>query len=216
MAFAFPEGLAPEAYPLAWLVGSWRGEGVIAYPGIPETPFVQDVVFDHDGGPYLRYESTIRVLETEVPETVPEAWTADGAAEAPTRPAIDQAEPGQAETGQAETGGEGSLAPGRIWSTETGYWRVSPERPEGLTEDQAAIEVMIADPSGRMTLYLGVVGNGRVDLSSDAMVRTATSAEVTASNRLYGNVQGQLLWVWELAAFGQPLQSYASAKLDRL
>ncbi|MHA7133647.1 heme-binding beta-barrel domain-containing protein [Oerskovia turbata] len=206
MAFAFPEGLAPEAYPLAWLVGSWRGEGVIAYPGIPETPFVQDVVFDHDGGPYLRYESTIRVLEAEVPETVPEAWTTDGAVEAAAEPS----------SGQAEPGGEGHLEPGRIWSTETGYWRVSPERPDGLGEDQAAIEVMIADPSGRMTLYLGVVGNGRVDLSSDAMVRTGTSAEVSASNRLYGNVQGQLLWVWELAAFGEPLQSYASAKLDRL
>ncbi|MFE4464790.1 FABP family protein [Oerskovia sp. NPDC056781] len=206
MAFAFPEGLAPEAYPLAWLVGSWRGEGVIAYPGIPETPFVQDVVFDHDGGPYLRYESTLRVLEAEVPETVPEAWTTDDAAEPPAHPSGDQTEPST----------EGHLAPGRIWSTETGYWRVSPERPEGLPEDKSAIEVMIADPSGRMTLYLGVVGNGRVDLSSDAMMRTATSAEVTASNRLYGNVQGQLLWVWELAAFGQPLQSYASAKLDRL
>jgi hypothetical protein len=206
MAFAFPEGLAPEAYPLAWLVGSWRGEGVIAYPGIPETPFVQDVVFDHDGGPYLRYESTIRVLEAEVPETVPEAWTAQEPVDPDADPSSDQPEPS----------GEGHLEPGRIWSTETGYWRVSPERPEGLGEDQAAIEVMIADPSGRMTLYLGVVGNGRVDLSSDAMVRTATSAEVSASNRLYGNVQGQLLWVWELAAFGQPLQSYASAKLDRL
>lgn len=206
MAFAFPEGLAPEAYPLAWLVGSWRGEGVIAYPGIPETPFVQDVTFDHDGGPYLRYESTIRVLETEVPETVPESWTADQPVDPEADPSSDSTEPST----------EGHLAPGRIWSTETGYWRVPPERPEGLPEDKSAIEVMIADPSGRMTLYLGVIGNGRVDLSSDAMVRTSTSAEVSASNRLYGNVQGQLMWVWELAAFGQPLQSYASAKLDRL
>ena len=212
MAFAFPEGLAPEAYPLAWLVGSWRGEGVIAYPGITETPFVQDIVFDHDGGPYLRYESTIRVLEAEVPETVPEAWTADQPHDADAEPSSASTEPSTS----TEPDAEGRLAPGRIWSTETGYWRVSPERPEGLPEDRSAIEVMIADPSGRMTLYLGVVGNGRVDLSSDAMVRTSTSAEVTASNRLYGNVQGQLLWVWELAAFGQPLQSYASAKLDRL
>jgi len=164
------------------------------------------VTFDHDGGPYLRYESTIRVLETEVPETVPESWTADQPADPEADPSSDSTEPST----------EGHLAPGRIWSTETGYWRVSPERPEGLPEDKSAIEVMIADPSGRMTLYLGVVGNGRVDLSSDAMVRTSTSAEVSASNRLYGNVQGQLMWVWELAAFGQSLQSYASAKLDRL
>ena len=28
MTFAFPDGLAPEAYPLAWLVGRWSGTGV--------------------------------------------------------------------------------------------------------------------------------------------------------------------------------------------
>ena len=62
MAFSLPDGLAPEAYPLAWLVGRWRGEGVVDYPGIEETAFIQDVVFDHDGGPYLRYSSTIRLI----------------------------------------------------------------------------------------------------------------------------------------------------------
>ena len=72
MPFEFPEGLAPEVYPLAWLVGSWRGEGVVKYPGVEETPFVHDVEFDHDGGPYLRYRSTLRVLEADVPETVPD------------------------------------------------------------------------------------------------------------------------------------------------
>ncbi|MEK8227517.1 FABP family protein [Oerskovia sp. M15] len=178
---------------------------MIAYPGIPEKPFVQDVTFDHDGGPYLRYGSTIRVLEAEVPETVPEHWTAERS--------IDPDGPVRRHD---RVDDRGQPRPGRIWSTETGYWRVSPERPDGLPEDKAALEVMIADPSGRMTLYLGVTGNGRVDLSSDAIVRTSTSAEVSASNRLYGNVQGQLMWVWELAAFGQPLQSYASGKLDRL
>ena len=53
--------LAPEVYPLAWLVGRWRGPGVVGYPGIDETTFVQEVEFDHDGGPYLRYSSTIRL-----------------------------------------------------------------------------------------------------------------------------------------------------------
>ena len=62
MAFSLPDGLAPEVYPLAWLVGRWRGEGVVGYPGIEETAFTQDVVFDHDGGPYLRYTSTIRLI----------------------------------------------------------------------------------------------------------------------------------------------------------
>lgn len=174
MAFAFPDGLAPEAYPLAWLVGRWSGAGVIEYPDIPETAFVQDVTFDHDGGPYLRYESTIRLPAAD-----------------------DESEP-------------------TVWSTETGYWRVAPEPFEGIGEGQTSLEVLLADPAGRVSVYLGVIGNGRVDLGSDFIARTGTGADVTASKRMYGLVEGRLLWAWELAAFGKPLQNYASAELDRV
>ena len=31
MPFAIPEGLAPEVYRLAWLVGWWRGPGTVSY-----------------------------------------------------------------------------------------------------------------------------------------------------------------------------------------
>jgi hypothetical protein len=185
MPFAFPEGLAPEVYPLAWLVGRWRGEGVVEYTGIDETPFVHDLVFDHDGGPYLRFESTLRVRS---------AAAADG-------------------EGTDEAGDD---APDTVWSTETGYWRVSSERPEGLEDDRHALEVLVTDASGRLSLFLGVVGNGRVDLATDFVARTSTAAEVTAAKRLYGLVEGRLMWVEELAAFGHPLGSYASAQLDRV
>lgn len=195
MAFEFPEGLAPEVYPLAWLVGRWRGEGIIAYPGIAESAFVNDVVVDHDGGPYLRYASTIRLLDEDVPVVPP----AQG--EWPTRDPEDLVE-------ASET------AP--VWSTETGYWRVSPVRPDDLPEGHHALEVLLADPAGRVSVYLGTVGAGRVDLASDLIARTETAAEVGASKRLFGLVEGRLLWVWELAALGQPLQSYASAKLERV
>jgi hypothetical protein len=198
MPFSFPEGLAPEVYPLAWLVGRWRGEGVIEYPGVETTAFVNDVVFDHDGGPYLRYESTIRVLEAQVPETVPDEgeWPASVA---------DGPEPGAAADADA----------GTVWSTETGYWRISSDRPEGMDAERHALEVLVADASGRMSLFLGMVGNGRIDLATDFVARTSTAAEVSAAKRLYGLVEGQLMWVEELAAFGHPLGSYASARLDR-
>ncbi|WP_125776329.1 FABP family protein [Antribacter gilvus] len=203
MPFTFPEGLAPEVYPLAWLVGSWRGEGVIEYPGIDRRTFVQDLVFDHDGGPYLRFESTLRVLDAEVPERVPAdgewpepvADPTDGDDAAPVVPSSDA---------------------GTVWSTETGYWRVSTDRPDGLEEDRHAVEVLVTDASGRLSLYLGAVGNGRIDLATDFIARTATASVVSASKRLYGLVEGRLLWVEELAAFGEPLRSYASAELDRL
>ncbi|PJI95091.1 FABP family protein [Luteimicrobium subarcticum] len=200
MSFTVPDGLAPEVYPLAWLVGRWRGEGVIEYPGIDEVAFVQEVVFDHDGGPYLRYESTLRIVEAAVPGTVPDDWSAETTD-------VDDAAPATAPR-DASSG-----LP--VWETETGFWRVPPERPDDLAEHQHPLEVLLADPAGWLTLYVGAIGNGRIDLVHDLIARTSSAAEVTASKRLYGLVEGDLMWVWELAAFGNPLQNYASARLVR-
>jgi hypothetical protein len=33
---------------------------------------------------------------------------------------------------------------------------------------------------------------------------------------MYGNVNGDLMWVQSLAAFGQPMQDYVSATLKRI
>jgi len=187
MTFIIPEGLAPEVYPLAWLVGRWHGEGVVGYPGIDESAFTQDVAFTHDGGPYLAYTSTIRLV------------LAPDDAAALTDPDATQA----------------SAEPGPVWSTELGYWRVPPERPDGLADDQVPVEVLLADPSGHLSLYLGAAGNGRIDLVSDLVARTSSAAEVTAGKRLYGLVHGDLMWAFDLAAFGHPMQTYASARLVR-
>ena len=45
---------------------------------------------------------------------------------------------------------------------------------------------------------------------------TLLIAELSAATRLYGLVEGDLLWTWDIAAFGHPLQSYASARLRRV
>lgn len=195
MAFTLPEGLAPEMYPLAWLVGRWHGEGVVGYPDIEETAFTQDVVIDHDGGPYLSYASTIRLVVA--PDDASALADADGT---PTEPA-----------------GEAAAAePGPVWSTEQGFWRIPPERPEGMGSDLFPVELLLADPSGHVAVYVGATGNGRIDLVSDVIARTATGAEVTGGKRLWGLVQGELMWAHDLAAFGHDLQSYASARLSRV
>ncbi|GAA2720345.1 FABP family protein [Cellulomonas aerilata] len=199
--FDLPDGLAPEAYPLAWLVGRWRGEGVVGYPGIEETAFTQDVVFDHDGGPYLTYRSTIRLI------------VAPDDAASLTPGADGQDEPLRTAGGEVPGAAAESDAP--VWSTEAGFWRVPPERPDGLAENQFPVEVLMADPSGHVAVYLGAVGNGRIDLASDVIARTSTAAEVAAAKRLYGLVNGELMWAWDLAAFGEPMQTYASARLTR-
>ena len=182
-----PEGLAPEVYPLAWLLGVWRGEGVVDYPGIDEATFTQEVVFDHDGGPYLSYSSTIRLVEV------------------PADPA-------------ALVDPDADVPDGAVWQTESGYWRVPPERPadHGLTAEQHPVELLVADPSGHVGLFVGAVGKGRVDLVSDVIARAASGADVSAEKRLYGLVNGELMWAHDIAAFGHPMQSYASGRLARV
>ena len=63
MVFAFPSGLNPEIFPLAWLVGEWEGEGQISYhEQVPTARAWNHIKFSHDGGTYLKYESTIRII----------------------------------------------------------------------------------------------------------------------------------------------------------
>ncbi|WP_019134848.1 FABP family protein [Cellulomonas massiliensis] len=204
MSFVLPDGLAPEVYPLAWLVGRWRGEGVVGYPGIDETAFTQEIVFDHDGGPYLAYTSTIRLVVA--PDDAAALDGVDGA----DATGADAADPDAAPAPAAPA------EPGPVWSTESGYWRVPPERPDDLTAEQHPVEVLLADPAGHLTLYVGAIGNGRIDLASDLVARSASAAEISAATRLYGLVKGELMWAHDLAAFGQPMQSYASARLSRV
>ena len=48
------------------------------------------------------------------------------------------------------------------------------------------------------------------------VARTATAKEVTGNHRLYGIVDGALLYAVDMAAVGQPLQPHLSARLERV
>ncbi len=214
MTFTFPQGLAPELYPLSWLVGTWRGEGVLEYPGIDTSGFVQEVTFDHDGGPYLRYVSTITLTPQAMP-SVPDPMAPFDALDAAQKPQnSDETEEQEAAADEPELGAV--EAEPVIWSTETGYWRIAPEPHEGVPAQQTSLEVLLSDPAGRVSVYLGVAHDGKVQLVSDLIARTATAAEVSASKRMYGNVNGDLMWIQQISAFGQPMQDYVSATLKRV
>lgn len=58
--------LHDDCLPLLPLVGVWRGEGEVVYPTI-DGPyrFGQQMVFSHDGRPFLRYESRAWLLDAD-------------------------------------------------------------------------------------------------------------------------------------------------------
>ncbi|GHD47971.1 FABP family protein [Mycetocola manganoxydans] len=192
-----PTGLPAELVPLSWLIGVWEGTGVIDYAGADgpvSAEFGQRVSFSHDGMPYLNYTSNSWLLDEEHT-----ALTA-----------------------------------------ETGYWRL--HRPQSAGDPGPAmlpsigdrpfqnadevetlrngaggfdIEVALVHPGGVSELYLGQVRGPRIDLATDAVLRTAGAKEYAAATRLYGLVDSHLLWAWDIAALGQNLRTHASGRLSK-
>lgn len=180
--FEIPDDLAPETYPMAWLVGSWRGYGMLGYPGIDDAAIICELEILNDGGPYLTVNSTW-FLARENPDD------------------IDKELPGSQ--------GVAQLTNGRRWQVATGYVRQSPEK-------EGELEAMIATPDGRVSLYVGMVQAPRLNLVSDAIVRSATGAHVSASQLQVGLVESDLLFAYDMAAFGEEMQSYAAGRLTRV
>ena len=214
MTFSIPDDLAPELYPLAWLVGTWRGYGILTYgQTVPEQAVAQEMTFDHDGGPYLRQTTTI--------------WTLDA-----TR---------SSDLGFDTPGLEGfaRIAPARIWSTETAYWRpVGQEEPDGegadadgpgaasadrpggprpRTAPRTRLELVSADPAGHVAVWEGWIRGPRAQIGTQAVGRTRTAVPLTQMNRMFGLVGGDLMWTQDMAAFGETEpKTYASGRLGRV
>ena len=73
MAFTIPEGLHQDLYPLAWMVGTWRGKGQGEYPSTKPFTFEQEVTFNHDGRPFLTYYSRSWLVQEGSDDLVPAA-----------------------------------------------------------------------------------------------------------------------------------------------
>lgn len=151
--------LHPGLLPLAFLLGTWRGEGVGGYPTIESFRYGHEVTFDHAGKPVLGYRSR--------------SWRLDD---------------------------------GAPLAVESGYWRPQPD---------GGLEAVIAHGSGVVEVSVGTIAGTKVELASDVMARTASAKEVGALHRLYGLVEGDLMYAVDMAAVGQPLQPHLSARLHR-
>ncbi|MGN6088739.1 MAG: FABP family protein [Actinomycetales bacterium] len=92
-------------------------------------------------------------------------------------------------------------------AVETGYWRPQPD---------GALEVVMAHPMGYAEIWVGRAEGAKIELRTDVVARTETAKEYSAGHRLYGLVEGDLMWAYDMAAVGQPLQPHASARLKRV
>ena len=91
---------------------------------------------------------------------------------------------------------------------ESGFWR-----PRG--EDD--VELLVTTPEGIVEIY---VGRARTttswELTSDVIARTPDAPAVDRASRLYGIVEGALMYAVDRAAPGEPLRATMSARLERI
>ena len=100
--------------------------------------------------------------------------------------------------------------------TEAGFWRPRPDNQ---------VELLLAHPTGYAEVWVGEVTvtgivdaqitGARVELQTDVVARTDSAKEVSGGTRLYGLVDGELLWRYDMAAVGEPLTPHLSARLQK-
>lgn len=196
-----PADLPSDLVPLSWLLGVWEGTGVIDYEveGHHFTgEFTHRVTFRHDSGDHLSYSASAVFVTGDDEATLALADEVGFWRVARERTDAD-AGPG--------------LLPPRAAAAERGVDDVEALRND---TDGFDIEVSLVRSDGVSELYLGTVTGPRVDLATDAVVRTSTAREYVKAERMYGLVDGHLLWAWDISALGAPLASHASARLAKV
>jgi hypothetical protein len=208
--FELDTTLPAEIVPLSWLLGIWEGSGIVSYQVGDETrehEFGQRVAFTQDGTPHLQYSSSTWLFGTpddDAPDDAPAPEPTPLFSEIGywrlARPLVDA-----------------DLGPGMLPGVGSPVFTTADEVETLRTGDGAfELEVTILHPGGVNELYLGQVKGPRIDLATDAVVRTASAKEYAAATRLYGLVDDHLLWAWDIAALGQDLRTHASGRLARI
>ena len=198
MPIEIPTDLTPELVPLSWLLGTWTGAGRLGAGEDDSEYFTQTVTFAANGLPYLRYTG--------------ESWLTDE---------------------------HGTLL--RPLSIETGFWQLdrtlndsdggpglipadivpalrTADDVEALRNAEGGFDIManIVHPGGISELYYGTIKGPQIQLSTDAVMRGAGAKEYTAATRIFGLVNGDLYWRWDVAAHGKALAAHASAALRKV
>lgn len=165
MPFQIPDNIHPNCARLAWLIGTWAGNGHGEYSTIEPFQFGQEAIFQQDGRPFIHYFSR--------------SWITD------------------------DNGGVIRLA-----AQETGFIR---------PQEDGTLEMVLTHNTGFVEIWHGELHpeQPRFEMVTDAVARTATAKEYAGGKRLYGYVNGDLMYAYDMAAMGQELQPHTHAQLVR-
>ncbi len=81
---------------------------------------------------------------------------------------------------------------------------------------EGKLELLLSHSSGVSEIWYGEAAEGKVELHTAGVSFTESAKEVTGGSRMYGNVEGDLLYAYDMQAVGQPLQPHLWARLKRV
>lgn len=198
MPVEIPTDLTPELVPLSWLLGTWEGAGRLGAGEADDPHFSQKVTFSSNGLAYLQYTA--------------ESWLidADGTR---LRPLSVESGFWQLDRPMTEADGGPGLMPADIVPALR-----TADDVEALRNDDGGFDLLVTinHPGGICEQYYGSIKGPQIHLATDAVMRGAGSKDYNAATRLFGLVNGDLYWRWDVAAGGKPLEAHASAALKKV
>jgi hypothetical protein len=199
MAMEIPTDLTPEIVPLSWLLGTWEGSGRLGAGDEGSEHFFQSATFKHNGLPFLQYTA--------------ESWLMD---EDGTK-----LRPLTVETGfwaLERKLNDADVGPGLIPADIVPALK-SADEVEELRNGNGGFDITatIVHPGGISELYYGQIKGPQIQLATDMVMRGSQSKEYNAATRIFGLVNGDLFWRWDVAAAqGKELEAHASAILKKV
>ncbi|MEI6120230.1 MAG: FABP family protein [Actinomycetes bacterium] len=89
---------------------------------------------------------------------------------------------------------------------ESGFWSV---------RDKKILEVVIAQSIGINQGWVGIVDGAKIQLALDKSYSAQSASLVDTGQRLYGNVEGELFYAYDMGMNGHDLQAYMWSSLAR-
>ena len=196
--FVIPDDLPIEVTPFAFLLGKWQGVGKIVTRESDDSPavevgFTQQAEFTHDGQDTVTYISKVTLDDGTVMPGEVGFWRL-------------------ARTAHDSDAGPG-LLPGK------GPREIQTrEDLEKLRNGEGGFDIRVSTlhPNGVAELYAGKIKGARVDLASAAGTAFEGTKTYRHSTRLYGLVNHNLMWAWDVATRSAQTESHASAELRKV
>lgn len=192
-----PTDLTPELVPMAWLLGVWEGEGRLGAGEESDPTFVQRVTFRDSGLEFVEYRAESHLTDSPGVRLRPLSvetgfWALD-------RPRADA-----------------DVGPGLAPADVVPAYRSAEDVQQLAGEDGSfPITATIAHPGSLTELYYGRIRGPQLQISTDAVMHGEHAAEYPAATRMFGLVEDQLFWRWDVCGEDGETLPHASAILRR-